>query len=200
MESRKDLTLVKTAKGLYRLIGNVIGGSPNELYQICVALHGIPKNWRKIVKDSSGIEKSIKNMSLNFTLDSPAGPIKPVKFSVKPKAAIDLNMSLTRNGKSYNCEKQTTQKMNGKRKSIELNELESKIKRRKIQSPPIIASTPKRPLKQYVYDSPSQLLKNKLHQKMHNEASAKLTGRILNLTNDSINVTKKRQSLTKEQV
>lgn len=163
---------------------------------MCTTLCGIPKNWRKVAKDSLGIAKGTKNMSLNFTLDSPAGPIKPVEFSVKSKA---LNMSFTRNGTSYNCKKQTPQKTNGKRKKpTELDELESK--RPKFQSAPIIASTPKRQPKQCMYDSPSQLLKIKLHQKMHNKASAKSTGRILNLTNDSINVTKKRQSLTKEQV
>jgi Icc-related predicted phosphoesterase len=35
--SRKEKDLVKTNNGLYRLLGKIIGGSPNELYQECLS-------------------------------------------------------------------------------------------------------------------------------------------------------------------
>lgn len=51
LKFRKEANLVKTTKGIYRLIGTIIGGSPNKLYESCVALRGIPSDWKKLVKN-----------------------------------------------------------------------------------------------------------------------------------------------------
>lgn len=201
MECRKEINLVRTKNGMYRLLGNIIGGSPNEFYQACLVIHGIPKNWKKMLHQLSGIEKDPKNVLLDFTLDSPAGPIKPIK-PIKSKTAINLDMSITRNGTTYSKNSNIgSTKTNRKRKLSEHDTL-SKSKQRKIQEklPPMSSSTPKRPGKKATFESPSQILRNKLQQNILHKTNAKSNSRTLTTLNDSIKVTKKRQSISKEQV
>lgn len=200
MESRKENNLVKTNKGLYRLVGNIIGGHPNELYQTCLTLKGIPRTWRNFMKTFSGVGKTSKNALLNFSLDSPAGP-----GPIKSKKNTQLDMSMTRRGTTYG--KYTNfanQKTSAKRKIPENDVPEnSKNKQRKYHEPlsPLLASTPKRPRKQAtMFETPSEILKNKIHQKLCNKTSAKQDSRSLNTVNDSIHVAKKRQSISREQV
>lgn len=199
--ARKSANLVRTKKGFYNLIGNIIGGSPNELYQICLAVNGIPKNWRNSLKKcNADVGKNNKNTILDFSLDSPAGPLKP-------KTTDMLNMSITRNGKSYNSSLKTVNKNNtGKRKSTDSSQNDTNIQRKQRKFydklPPMLASTPKRPKSRpSVFQTPTQILKNKLCRKVNNhQSNAKSNSRLINTHNDSINVIKKRQSNSKEQV
>lgn len=199
MESRKEKNLVKTNKGIYRLIGNIIGGHPNEFYQTCLALKGIPRNWRNFMKTFFGAEKTTKNALLNFSLDSPAGP-----RSIKSKKNTLLDMSMTRRGTTYGKHINVNQKISGKRKIPEYDVPEnSKNKQRKLHEPlsPLLASTPKRPRKQAtMFETPSEILKNKIHQNLCNKTRAKSDSRSLNNVNDSIHLTKKKQSISREQV
>jgi hypothetical protein len=95
LEGRKENNLVKTKNGLYRLVGNIIGGSPNELYQTCLSINGVPRTWRNIVKQLTGTGNKTKNV-FDFSISSPAGPIaKPTK------AAVNLDASMTRKGTTY---------------------------------------------------------------------------------------------------
>jgi len=194
LEGRKTNNLVKTKNGLYRLVGNIIGGSPNELYQTCLSINGIPRTWRNIVKQLTGNEKKTKNV-LDFSINSPAGPIaKPIKAA--------LNASITRKGTTYS--KNMTldnHKTNTKRKLSEYDETENnKIKHHRFHEhlPLLLASTPKKPRKQpTMFETPSQILKNRFSQNICNNSNKR---RKLNNVNDSINVNKKRQSQSKEQV
>jgi len=186
LENRKSNNLVKTTNGLYRLIGHLVGGSPNELYSACLAIHGIPRTWKHILKQLT--EKTNKNAILNFSLDSPAIPTKTTvdhKTSVKVKnGSIHIkNMNLT------------NQKNSSKRKFTEYNKTENN--RFLEQSPSLLTSTPKRRKKQLtMFDVPSQILKNKFHENICNKAQSQTSKTI----NDSIKVTKKRQSDSKKRV
>lgn len=175
---------------MYRLIGNMIGGSPNELYRACLDANGVPRIWRSLLKQFSGVEKFKKKTYLNFSLESPAGPIKPIK------TPANINMSMTRQGSIYN---ENTNFTNKKRKYSENESNNSKNKQHRYHTKhaPLLASTPKRP-KQSMLETPSQILKNRFHQNMVNKP--KSNSQTLATLNDSIKVTKKRQSSSKEQV
>ncbi|XP_025423291.1 uncharacterized protein LOC112692734 isoform X2 [Sipha flava] len=43
---RKEKDLLKTNNGLYRLLGKIIGGSPDELYQESLSKNGFPVKWK----------------------------------------------------------------------------------------------------------------------------------------------------------
>jgi len=95
LEGRKENSLVKTKNGLYRLVGNIISGSPKELYQTCVSVNGIPRNWRHIVKQLTEVENKTKHM-FDFSMNSPGVQIgKPIK------SAVNLDASMTRKGTTY---------------------------------------------------------------------------------------------------
>ncbi|XP_025195441.1 uncharacterized protein PFB0145c-like [Melanaphis sacchari] len=188
LEGRKENNLVKTRNGLYRLVGNIIGGSPNELYQTCLSINGIPRTWRNIVKQLTGTENKTKNV-FDFSISSPAGPItKPTR------ATMNLDASMTRKGTTYS---KNITLVNHKRKLSEYDETENnKIKHRKFGEhlPLLLASTPKKPKKQpTMFETPSQILKNKFSQNILNKQ------RKLNNVNDSIHINKKRKSQSKEQ-
>lgn len=186
IESRREFNLIKTKNGLYRLIGSIIGSSSKEFYEACLAVKGLPRNWKCMVKKLPGNEKNSKKAMLNFSLDSPAGPIKPTK-------ATNLDMSVTRKGTTYS--KHISLKTNKKRKFSE-NELGESSRQKTQFHDNLPASTPKRPKKTHtMFETPSQILKNKLVKNLNNKANSRL-GTI----NDSIHVTKKRQSYSKEQV
>ncbi|KAF0772346.1 Uncharacterized protein FWK35_00002611 [Aphis craccivora] len=192
LEGRKENNLVKTKNGLYRLVGNIIGGSPNELYQVCLSINGIPRTWRNIVKHLTGTENKTKNL-FDFSISSPAGPMtKPIK------ASVNLDASMTRKGTTYSKNITLT---NHKRKLIECDETENnKIKHRKFGEhiPSILASTPKKPKKQLtMFETPSQILKNKFSQKICSNLNKP---RKLNNINDSIHINKKRKSQSTEQI
>jgi len=196
LEGRKENSLVKTKNGLYRLVGNIIGGSPNELYQTCVSVNGIPRTWRKIVKQLTGVENKTKHM-FDFSISSPAGP-----YSKPIKSAVNLNASMTRKGTTYS--KNITlanHKTNIKRKLSEIGETEhNKIKHRRFceHTPLLLASTPKKPKKQpTMFETPSQILRKKISQNLSNNPNKRQK---LDNVNDSININKKRQSQLKEQV
>lgn len=199
LQARKENNLVRTNNGLYRLIGNVFSGSPNELYNVCLSINGIPRTWKNILNQLSVKEKSNRNAILNFSLDSPAGPNKATKTTVKhDKSIIKKGSSHT---KSINA---TTEKNSSKRKHPEYDTAENnkneKNKSRE-QIPPLLTSTPKRPRKQLtMFETPSQILKNRFHQNIRNKANTKSQSQILKTINDSINVTKKRQSQSKKPV
>lgn len=196
LEGRKENSLVKTKNGLYRLVGNIIGGSPNELYQTCLSNNGIPRTWRKIVKQLTGTENKTKQM-FDFSISSPAGPIgKPIK------STVNLDASMTRKGTTYS--KNMTlenHKTNIKRKLSEYGEAEhNKIKHRRFHehTPLLLASTPKKPKKQStMFETPSQILRKKITQNLCNNPNKRPK---LNNINDSIHINKKRQSQSKEQV
>lgn len=192
LEGRKEGNLVKTKNGLYRLVGNIIGGSPNELYQTCLSINGIPRTWRNIVKHLTGTENKTKNV-FDFSISSPAGPMaKPTK------AAVNLDASMTRKGTTYS---KNITLANHKRKLTECDETENnKIKHRKFGEhlPSILASTPKKPKNQLtMFETPSQILKNKFSQKVCSNSNKQ---RKLNNVNDSIHINKKRKSQSTEQV
>lgn len=197
MESRRDLDLVRTNKGLYRLIGKIINGSPYELYQSCVVHGGIPRLWKKILKTSSGTEKVTKNLKLNLSLDSPAGPLRP-------KAnAIDMNISTTRNGKAYTTNiNSSNKKTDKKRKYLGHSEIEKNSKQRKFNNQlSLMSSTPKRPEKPSVNQSPSQMLKKKILQNIIlNKTTVDSNKKTLNRLDDSIKVTNKRRSNSEKKV
>lgn len=184
LENRKSNNLVKTTKGLYRLIGHLVGGSPNELYSACLAVHGIPRTWKHILKQLT--EKTNKNAMLNFSLESPAGP---TKTTVNHKMNVMLkNGSI--HTKNMNL---TSHKNSGKRKYTEYDKTENN--RFLQQSSSLLTSTPKRRKKQLtMFDVPSQILKNKFHENICNKAQSETPKTI----NDSIKVTKKRQSDSKK--
>ena len=196
LEGRKENNLVKTKNGLYRLVGNIIGGSPNELYQTCLSVNGIPRTWRKIVKQLVGIENKPKHV-FDFSISSPAGPIaKPIK------ASVNLDASMTRRGTTYSKNMTlANHKTNIKRKFSENDETENnKIKHRRFceHLPLLLASTPKKPRKQpTMFETPSQILKKKFSQNICNNSNKRQK---LNNVNDSIYINKKRQSQSKEQV
>lgn len=133
---------------------------------------------------------------LNFSLESPAGP--PIK-SVKP--ASNINMSITRRGTVYN--ENRIRSPPKKRKFSDNNTTENKRhkqqKYQQLSASPLIASTPKRP-KQSMFETPSQVLKNKLHQHLIDKPRNKSNSRTLASINDSISITKKRRSYSKEPV
>ncbi|KAL4096971.1 hypothetical protein QTP88_021829 [Uroleucon formosanum] len=195
LEGRKENSLVKTKNGLYRLVGNIIGGSPNELYQTCLSVNGIPRTWRKIVKQLTGVENKTKHM-FDFSISSPAGPIsKPIK------SAVNLNASMTRKGTTYSKNiSLENHKTNIKRKLSEFSETEhKKIKHRRFRehTPLLLASTPKKPKKPpTMFETPSQILRKKISQTLSNNPNKRQ--KLVNV-NDSININKKRQSQSKEQ-
>lgn len=202
LESRKDgrKDLVQTKNGIYRLIGSIFSGSPNELYHACLAIDGIPRTWRNIVKPFSGVEKNTKKLLLDFSLDSPAGPIQPDKTA-------NHDISMTRRGTTYKSNISLAKKKNttnGKRKYSEYITENSKTKHSKVHEQhlaPLLASTPKRPKTQpTIFQTPSQYLKNKILQNIRNKTTNESHRRTLKNINDSINVTKKRQSFSKEPV
>jgi len=186
LENRKSNNLVKTTNGLYRLIGHLVSGSPNELYSACLAIHGIPRTWKNILKRLT--EKTNKNAMLNFSLESPAVPTKTTvnhktSVMVKNRSIHTKNMNLT------------SQRNGGKRKYTEDNKTENNQFLE--QSPSLLTSTPKRQKKQLtMFDVPSQILKNKFHENICNKAQSQKPKTI----NDSIKVTKKRQSDSKKRV
>lgn len=195
IEGRKTTNLVKTRNGLYHLVGNIIGGSPNELYQACLEIHGIPRTWRNIVKQLTEVEKKTENV-FDFSVNSPLGPtVRQTKSSLK------LDESVTRKGTAYTKYMSlNTQQINKKRKLSEYDETENnKNKHPRLfheKLPPLLSSTPKKPKKQpSVFVTPSQILKNKLKQNVYNNSNNKLSR-----VNNSININKKRQSHSKEQV
>lgn len=197
--ARKAKNLVKTKNGFYHLLGNIIGGSPNEVYQTCFAINGIPRTWKNDFKLLNTDVKNNKNVLLNFSLDSPAGPIKP--------KSVNLDISMTRNGKMYSKNMKTVnQKTHGKRKSSEndspKHDTINQRKHRKFydQSSPLLASTPKRPRIRTNVLTPTQILKNKICQNINIQAKTKSNSRSLNNANDSIAIIKKRPSYSKEQV
>ncbi|XP_022162636.1 uncharacterized protein LOC111028333 [Myzus persicae] len=196
LDGRKENNLVKTKNGIYRLVGNIIGGSPNELYQTCLSNNGIPRTWRKIVKQLTGVESKAKHI-LDFSISSPAGPIgKPIK-----KSAVNLDASMTRRGTTYSKNMTlANNKTNIKRKFSEYGETEhNKIKHRRFceHAPLLLASTPKKPKKQpTMFETPSQLLRMKMSQNLSNNPHKRQK---LNNVNDSIQINKKRQSQSKEQ-
>lgn len=117
LEGRRENNLIKTTNGLYRLIGNIIGGSPNELYHVCLEIRGIPRTWRNILKKLSDTKKDNKNATLNLTLESPAGP-SITRKNIKPIADVNV----TRRGSLLNAHKNIVaveQKNNTKRKNPE---------------------------------------------------------------------------------
>jgi len=131
------------------LVGNIISGSPNELYQTCVSVNGIPRTWRKIVTQLTGVENKTKHM-FDFSISSPALPIaKPIK------SAVNLNASMTRKGTTYSKNMTlANHKTNMKRKLSENSETEhNKIKHRKFceRTPLLLASTPKKQKKTVHY-------------------------------------------------
>lgn len=192
LEKRIENNLVKTKNGLYRLIGHLIRGSPNELYNVCLAINGIPKRWKFIMTQLSSTEKTTKNKILNFSLDSPAGPIKSTK------TFVNHNTSMAQ--KKLICTKSMSQKKNGKRKYPENVPSENNIKKNTFHEQ-LLTSTPKKPKKALtVFETPSQILKNKFHQNIRNKVNTKSQSPSLKQINDSINVTKKRQLLSKRQV
>lgn len=71
---RKENDLIKTTYGVYRLIGNIIFGSPNGLYNICLDVGGMPWAWRNIIDCLSNDRKRRKKSKLNLILQHPAGP------------------------------------------------------------------------------------------------------------------------------
>uniref|UniRef100_A0A2S2Q063 SANTA domain-containing protein n=2 Tax=Sipha flava TaxID=143950 RepID=A0A2S2Q063_9HEMI len=188
--SRKEKDLVKTNNGLYRLLGKIIGGSPNELYQECLSNDGVPMRWRKIISKHSDVNKNPKRI-LNLSLNSPAAPIISIK---PPKKTVNLDMSMTRAGKIYSHNIIPHRK----RKNPD-DEVSCKSKTKYAafnEKSPLLASTPKRPKKQPVmYETPTQILKKKLHQNIQKETKS----RTLKEIDDSIKVTKKRRSGSKEQ-
>lgn len=197
LESRKHLDLVRTNKGLYRLIGKIINGSPYELYQSCVALCGVPRTWKKILKASSGTEKVTKNLKLNLSLDSPAGPLR------SRANAIDMDISTTRNGKVYAKNVNSNKKTDRKRKYLGHSEIEKKSKQRKFNSQlsSLMSSTPKRPEKPSVNESPSLMLKKKILQNIIlNKTTVNPNEETLNHLNDSIKVSNQRLSNSKKKV
>lgn len=198
LESRKSLDLVRTNKGLYRLIGKIINGSPYELYQSCVALCGVPRTWKQILKASSVTEKVTKNLKLNLSLDSPAGPLR------SKANAIDMNISTTRNGKAYAKNvSSNNKKTDRKRKYLGHSEIEKKSKQRKFnnQLSSLMSSTPKRPEKPSVNESPSLMLKKKILQNIIlNKTTVNPNEEKLNLLDDSIKVINKRLSNSNKKV
>jgi len=196
VEGRKENSLVKTKNGLYRLVGNIISGSPNELYQTCVFVNGIPRQWRHFVKQLTGVENKPKHM-FDFSMSSPGGQIaKPIK------SAVNLDASMTRKGTTYSKNISfANHKTNIKRKMSEYAETEhNKIKHRRFceHTPLLLASTPKKPKKQpTMFETPSQILKKKISQNLSNNPNKRQK---LDSVNDSININKRRQSQLKEQV
>lgn len=189
--SRKATNLLKTSKGLYRLVGNIISGSPDELYQECLLKNGFPMRWRNILEKYFCVNKGTNKARLNFSLDSPAATITTVKATKKP----NLDMSMTRAGKIYSNNVMADRK----RKHPDP---EVPVKRKTNcatinEKLPMLASTPKRPKKRpAIYDTPTQILKNKISQDIQQKTNSLALKRI----DDSIYVTKKRRSFTKEQV
>ncbi|CAI6365864.1 unnamed protein product [Macrosiphum euphorbiae] len=200
VEGRKENSLVKTKNGLYRLVGNIISGSPNELYQTCLFVNGIPRQWRHFVKQLTGVENKPKHM-FDFSMSSPGGQIaKPIK------SAVNLDASMTRKGTIYS--KNITlanHKTNIKRKLSEYGDTEhnnikhNKIKHRRFceHTPLLFASTPKKPKKPTMFETPSQIWRKKTSQNPSNNSNKRQK---LDSVNNSININKRRQSQLKEQV
>lgn len=81
---RKENDLIKTTNGIYRLIGNIIFGSPNGLYNICLDVGGMPWAWRNIIDCLSNNKRDRKKSKLNFILQRPVGPpIKAREYMLK---------------------------------------------------------------------------------------------------------------------
>ncbi|VVC45965.1 Hypothetical protein CINCED_3A020446 [Cinara cedri] len=169
LEGRKENNLIKTTNGIYNLIGNIIGGSPNELYHVCLEVRGIPRTWRQIVNKLTNNERDKRNETLNFTLESPAGPSNARKNDVKS----NLHMNEETNAKRKRSESDLTE--NHKSKQRKLTK----------QLTPLMASTPfKAKKKDTMFETPSQMKsqKNKVNENLH---------RTRNSTRNTINGTGK---------
>ncbi|XP_016661302.1 uncharacterized protein LOC107884186 [Acyrthosiphon pisum] len=180
LESRKENSLVKTKNGLYRLVGNIISGYPNKLYQTCGSVNGIPRKWRHFVEQLTRVENKTKHM-FDFSMSSPRGQIaKPIK------SAVNLDASMTRKGTTYS--KNITlanHKTNIKKKLSEYGQTEhNKIKHRRFREhmPLLLTSTPKKPKRQStMFETSSQILKKKISQNPNKRQK-------LDSVNDSINI------------
>ncbi|VVC41643.1 Hypothetical protein CINCED_3A014571 [Cinara cedri] len=187
LEYTKENNLIKTTNGLYRLIGSIIGGSPNELYSACVEINGIPTTWKSIIKKMSKVNKS---KLLNLTLKSPA------ELIMSTKTEVNLDKSITRSGKEYN-----TMYINNESIKNHSNQdvTENKNKRRKLHEPTgsLHTSTPKKLENRLkIVDNTSHLLKSKFHKKIQTKTNEILNKQTrIDSVNDSIIVTKKRQSI-----
>ncbi|XP_050428242.1 uncharacterized protein LOC126838133 [Adelges cooleyi] len=193
LETRKEKNLIKTKNGIYRLMGNIVRGHPKDIYNICCEIQGIPKNWKLLIRQSITVKKVTEKQALNFSLESPAGPVK----SSKPPAS--MNASMTRKGTTYNSSFFPHKEVSCKRKFSEYDSTaEHGINKQQRYQIPLLASTPKRPKLQPSH-TPSQLLKKKLCHKLNSQnavANCK-SSKTLDAVNDSI-VVKKKQSLTKQ--
>ncbi|VVC28610.1 Hypothetical protein CINCED_3A008637 [Cinara cedri] len=83
LEGRMENNLIKTTNGIYNLIGNIIGGSPNELYHVFLEVGGIPRTWRHIVNELTKNKSDNKTATLNFALESLASPSMARQNEVK---------------------------------------------------------------------------------------------------------------------
>ncbi|XP_050527393.1 uncharacterized protein LOC126897669 [Daktulosphaira vitifoliae] len=196
LECRKEKNLIKTKNGLYRLLGNIISGYPKNVFTICLETGGIPLRWRILLCTHENVKRELKKPPLNFSLESPAGPMK------LSKPALNLDVSMTRKGTSYGTSKVVVNKdISNKRKFPECDTAaeNNKSKHRKYQAP-LLASTPKRPRLHPQCATPSEILKSKLCRKLNvnHEMSKHKNCKTLNTANDSI-VVKKRQSYTKDE-
>ncbi|VVC43770.1 Hypothetical protein CINCED_3A016693 [Cinara cedri] len=97
---REENDLIVTTNGVYRLVGNIIFGSPDGFYNMCLHVGGIPWAWRQIVDCLSKTNKRNKKKStINFTLKSPAGPpIKTRKYVLKDQNSNKETMKVDGEG------------------------------------------------------------------------------------------------------
>jgi len=200
LEKRKENNFVQTKNGLYRLIGHLVSNEPpNEFYNACLAINGIPRRWKCILRQLTGntTEKAV----LNFSLDSPVRPIKSIKTNVNHKTSMMIKKKLIY---TKSMDLLTNQPNSGKRKYPEYDVAEyNKTKSNQFleKLSPLMTSTPKRPKKQLtMFKVPSHISKNKFHKNIYNKADMKSQSQTLKIINDSINVTKRRLSDSKKRV
>lgn len=186
--SRKKKDLLKTNNGLYCLVGNIISGSPEELYQGCLSKKGFPLRWKIILGKYYCDGEKIKKAVLNVSFNSPGAPITSIKPMNQP---INLDISMTRTGKTY-----SPSILSNRKRKKPADEVSDKNKtsyaKFKFTKLPSFASTPNIPKKRrLINETPTQNLKN-IHHKTNSLVQKKI--------DDSINITKKRWSYKKEQV
>lgn len=191
IKTRKNKNVLKTNNGLYCLLGNIIGGSPDELYQQCLFNNGFPAKWRVILDKYSSCDKDAKKVALNFSLDSPAAPVKSIEPVKKP---VVHNISMTTTRKMYKLNelsdrkrKEPDDQVSSKSKTISTNYTTFN---RKL---PLLTSTPKRQkIQPLVNETPTQILKKRLRNNTKSQA--------LKMINDTMNVTNQGQCNITEQV
>ncbi|XP_050439121.1 uncharacterized protein LOC126844764 [Adelges cooleyi] len=148
VECRKDRDLIKTSKGIYRLVGNIFKSCPKYMNSIYLKNNGFPKYWKCLLRQYN--TNGLKN-NLNMFVESPA----TLNKSFNPANKIDI--SLTRRGTTYSIPYLLPLKNNQKRKHPEYGSI-AECSKNKLNTyrMPLLASTPKKPKLQLPVTNPNQ--------------------------------------------